>query len=427
MLPDLRMDLRMAIRNLRRNPGYAVTAMLCLGLAMGVNATLFSFFDSVYFRRLPVPDAGRVLRVVRERAPACTWQEYLEMRNGLRTMEAAAVFRFGGSADIDRLNLFLSFGSVSANYAHVLQLRTALGRWFAPDEDLPAGAPVIVIGYRLWQSRFHADLGVLGKQIMVEEHPFRIIGVAPENFGGDMPPLFAEAWIPESSVIATFGGYPKVGLIGRLTPGSSLAAAAAEMRVWDARWRSKRDDPLQVIAASGFGGTAGKRYLQAVLPMGAAVCGLVLLIACVNVANLLLGRASVRRREIAVRQALGAGRGRVFREALTEGMVLAAGGVTVGLLFGAWTGHALQAALPSIPGALYQGIGLGLDWRVTLLLSTVGIVCALLFSLPAAVESSKRTVNQSLQGAAASARPASANSMRWLKSLCRWHCSSAQA
>ncbi len=402
MIPDLRMDLRMAIRNLRRNPGYATTAMLCLGLAMGVNATLFSFLDSVYFRRLPVPDAGRVVRVVRERGPACTWQEYLELRNGLRTMEAFAVFRFGGSADIDRLNLFLSFESVSANYAQVLQLGAALGRWFAPDEDLPAGTPVIVIGYRLWQSRFHADPGVLGKQIMVEEHPFRIIGVAPENFGGDMPPLFAEAWIPEGILIATFGGYPKVGLIGRLTPGSSLAAAAAEMRVWDARWRSKRDDPLQVIAASGFGGTAGKRYLQAVLPMGAAVCGLVLLIACVNVANLLLGRASVRRREIAVRQALGAGRGRVFREALTEGMVLAAGGVIVGLLFGAWTGRALQAALPTIPGALYQGIGLGLDWRVTLLLTTVGIVCALLFSFPAAVESGKRAVNESLQGVAPS-------------------------
>jgi putative ABC transport system permease protein len=405
MIPDLRLDLRMAVRNIRRNPGYALTAVLCLGLAMGVNSTLFSFLDSVYFRRLPVPDARRVVRIVRDRSAACTWQEFLEMRAAARSLELTSVFRFGGSADIDRLNLGLIFESVSANYAQVLGLSTAMGRWFTSEEDLASAPAVVVISYRLWQSKLHGDPNVLGRQILVEELPFRIVGVAPEGFDGDMPPLVQDAWIPQASVNSQVGnnaGKVKIGLMGRLAPGASVAAAAAEIGVWDARLSSKKDDPLQVVPAAGFGGALGKRYLSAVLPMGSAVCSLVLLIACVNVANLLLGRAAVRRREIAVRLALGAGRARIFRETLTEGMVLAAGGVIAGLILGEWTGRALESALPSIPNQLYHGVALGADWRVALLLTAVGLVCALLFNLPAAFESGRCRINVNLHADVAS-------------------------
>ena len=398
MIPDLRMDLRMALRNIRHNPGYGLTAMLCLGLALGVNATLFSFLDSIYFRRLPVPDAGRLVRLQRQHAAVCTWQEYLDLRDRLHSLEAAGVFHFGGSADIERLNLFLRYASISANYSRVLRLGTALGRWFGPDADSPSAAPEVVISYQLWQTRFHGDPGVLGKQILVEESPFRIVGVTPKGFNGELPPVVSDAWIPEGATIAVFHAVPTVNLIGRLAPGRTLSAAAGEMRVWDSRWQSKPNDPLQVVPAIGFAGSDGKRYLGDVLPVSGAVCGLVLLIACVNVANLLLGRAAVRRRETAVRQALGASRGRIFREALTEGFVLAAGGVAFGLIFGYWTGRGLELALPSIPSELYHGVALGIDWRVALLLAAAGLICALLFSIPAAVESGKRGVNAALKG-----------------------------
>lgn len=397
LVPDLRMDLRLALRNIRRNPGYAVTAMLCLGLAMGVNATLFSFLDSLYLRPLPVPDAGRVVRIHRQRSPACTWSEYRSFRGSLRSMEPAAVFRFGGSADIDRLNLLVGVETVSANYARVLGIGTAIGRWFLPQEDdAPGTEPAIVISYDLWQSKLHGDAAAIGKPMLVDEHPYRIVGVAPQGFHGDLPPVVQDAWVTIGSVVAVFGFDSPANLIGRLSPGATLASAAAEMRVVDARLH-RPGDPLAVERAYGFGGAGGKRYLQSVLPMGSVVCGMVLLIACVNVANLLLGREAVRRREIAVRQALGAGRGRLFREALTEGAVLAAGGTALGAVFGEATGRALETALPSVPNYMYHGFSLALDGRVVAILTLAGAICALLFSLPSALESSRRGVNEALK------------------------------
>ena len=397
LIPDLRMDLRLALRNIRRNPGYAVTAMLCLGLAMGVNATLFSFLDSLYLRPLPVPDAGRVVRVRRLNSPVCTWSEYLGFHDSLRSMEPAATLLFGGSADIGRLSVLIDAEGVSPNYARALRIGTALGRWFGTEDDSHGHEPGLVVSYHIWKSRLNGDPAVLGKAVLLEGTWYRLVGVAPEGFHGDLPPVSSDAWVSVASFATAEGFDPRLNVIGRLTPGATLANAAAEMRVLDARLGRTRD-PMMVSGTSGFAGSGVKRYLQSVLPMGSVVCGMVLLIACVNVANLLLGRAAVRRREIAVRQALGAGRGRLFREALTEGAVLAAGGAALGALFGEATGRALETALPAIPNPLYHGFGLGVDWRVAAILTVAGALCALLFSLPAALESSRHGVNEAMKG-----------------------------
>jgi putative ABC transport system permease protein len=402
MIPDLGTDLRMAVRNIRRNPGYALTAMLCLGLAMGVNATLFSFLDSVYFRRLPVPESSRVVNIRRDRTPACTWQEYLEFRNSVRSMETLAFVPEGTYVDIDRVNLLLPLEAVSANYARVLRLGTTLGRWFTPEEDSAGTEAVMVVSHHLWVSELHSDPAVLGRIVRIHEQTYRIVGVALPGFRGVLTPLTVDGWIPMAGI--TYGPAEKiagarVNLIGRLAPDATLAAAGAEMRVIDARLETT-SDPLHVEPAAGFLWTNGKRYVQPVISTLGAVCAMVLLIACVNVANLLLGRAAVRRREMAVRRALGAGRGRLYREALTDGLVLAAGGVLFGIFFGYWTGRALEVALPSIPVDAYKGIAFGIDWRVATLLGAAGAACAILFSLPAAVENGNRGVNDVLRGEA---------------------------
>ncbi len=401
------LDLRYTLRTARRNPGYVLSAVLCLALAMGVNATLFSFLDSMYFRRLPVPQAARVVRIHRgERFNPCTWAEYLSFRGGLRSLEAAAWFRFGAYLDLGGVNQQLSIETASANYAQVLRLGAALGRWFTPQDDSPSSEPVMVLSYRLWKAQLGGDPAVIGRWIRTDSGLFRVTGVAPEGFQGVAPPIADAAWVPEASLLNL--GVPAsrmlVNLTARLTPGATLASARAEIQVLDSRLRAAhpRDprsrDPLRVDSTSGFLWTNGSRFFRPVLLLMSLVCGMVFLIACVNVANLLLARSASRRREIALRQSLGAGRGRLFRAAFAEGLVLAAAGALLGTAAGYFSGRFLELMLPSIPMAAYQGVRLALDWRVIGLLGLAGILSALLFSLPPALQHSRGGLLAGLNG-----------------------------
>ena len=406
VLADCRRDLRYAVRGVRRNPSHALPAMFCLALAMGVNTTLFSFLDSMYFRRLPVPDAGRVVQISRERSPTCTWSEYLGFRGQLRSLDAAAWFRFGSYADIDGVNQLLSIETTSANYADVLRLRTTMGRWFTPDDDSLSSEPAIVISHHLWESQMHGDPGVLGRIVRTDVQPYRIVGVAAQGFRGVAPPISDDAWVPQASLLNL--GLPAdrlpVNVTARLLPGATLENARAEVRVVAARLRAgnppdPQDDPIRVDRTSGFVWTNGRRYLKPVLLLMGLVCGMVFLIACVNVANLLLARAVSGRREIALRRSLGASRWRLFGAALTEGLVLAAGGTAMGIVLGHWTGRLLEWMLPSLPIAAYKGIEFGIDWRVLLLLGAAGLLSVILFSLPLALANGRRNLYLELNGA----------------------------
>jgi putative ABC transport system permease protein len=399
-------DLRCTLRTVRRNPGYALSAMFCLALAMGVNTTLFSFLDSMYFRKLPVPEPDRVVQIHRERTPTCTWSEYLDLRGQLRSLRATARFRFGAYADIGGVNQLLSIETTSANYAEVLRLGTTLGRWFTPDDDSPSSEPAMVISHHLWESRMHSDPGVVGRWIRTDVQPFRIVGVAPKGFRGVTPPISDEAWVPEASLLrlGARAASLRVNLTARLVPGATLENARAELQVIDARLRAgnPRDprsaDPIRVDDTSGFLWMNGRRYLRPVLLLMGLVCGIVSLIACVNVTNLLLVRAASRRREMALRRSLGASRARLVAAAFTEGLVLSAGGTALGIVLGHWTGRLLEWTLPSLPIAAYQGIQFAIDWRVMLLLGAAGVLSAILFSLPPALANSQADLNPELNG-----------------------------
>ncbi len=402
-IPGIGTDFSRALRRIRRNPGYALTAMLCLALALGVNTTLFSFLDSLCFRGLPVAQADRVVQIRRHDLAFSTWPEYFSFRDNLRSVEAAATSLYFDSMEVDRTGFETDVETVSSNYAHVLRLGTALGRWFGREAETAAERPA-VISYRLWQTRFAGNAAVLGKSVRVLGGSYRIAGVARPEFSGTVPPFATDAWLPVRP--------PRLGggsayLIGRMAPGASIAGVTAEMRVLTAGLRAAHPGE-EILAAPAvvrrYAGIVADERHSPFFPMVTllgAVSGMVLLIACVNVANLLLSRAAVRQREIAIRQSLGASRARLFRETLAEGLVLAAGGVLLGVFFGSGTGRALELALPSIPDPIWHGLRLGIDWRVALFLAGAGMVCALLFSLPPALANRERTLGPSMKGQAA--------------------------
>jgi predicted permease len=397
-LPGIGTDFSRAVRRIRRNPGYALTAMLCLALALGVNTTLFSLLDSLYFRGLPVPEADRIVQIDRKSGDFCTMRGFLEFRDGLRSVQAAAKERSVDPMEVDHTTFMVQVEGVSANYPQVLRLGTTIGAWFRADAN-SAGDPEAVISYRLWQTRFGGDASVVGKRVRVLTSYFRVAGVGPREFTGTFSPMRMDVWVALSA-----SDNRRVDLIAHLAPGATLKNAAAELGVVGARVRASNpgdallQTAVRVQPASGFLWQGGRETFMPMVKLLSAVAGVVLLIACVNVANLLLARAAVRRREVAIRQSLGASRARLFRETLAEGLVLAAGGLLLGVLFGYWTGSALEWALPGVPFALYQGLRFGIDWRVALSLGLAGIVCAILFSLAPAFACSRKRLNPAMKG-----------------------------
>lgn len=413
-LPGFGQDFHHALRRLRRNPGYAFIAVLCLALAMGVNTTMFSFLDSLFFRELPVSDAGRIVVVRRDNAVFCTWQEYLSLREGLRSMEAATSMPASMLVDIDEINLRLVMEAVSENYGHVLRVGTTIGTWFMPETASSSPEPTVVISHHLWVSQLNRDPNVLGKRILVQEMPYRIGGVGPPGFRGTTPPLAVDVWVLAANLLNARdvrAARTMVNLVGRLRPGASLQNATAEMALVNARLRSADANnplfagPFRVERAAGFLWASGRHSLMPIFWLMCGVCGMVMLIACVNIANLLLSGATVRRRDIALRKALGASRGRLFREVLAEGFVLAAGGMLLGGPVGYGIGRGLEIALPSIPVASGLVIQFEMNWRIALLLGAVVSFSALLFSLPPALQGSRLEIVLALKGEGSGSRP----------------------
>lgn len=383
-LDQLGQDVRYAVRALAKAPSFTLTAVVTLGLAIGVNAALFSVVNMVGLRPLPVKDpenlvvlSGRTARA--ENRPGFSYVEYLEYRDSNGTLEGLlaaaggntgnASFEDAGAVQADpardgRGSNLVTVHWVSENYFAVLGGPLQLGRAFRPDEAAPGAPPVIVLSHLFWETRYHCDPKVIGRTLMLNRQVVTVIGVASPDFSGHeaIPPagwLSLSAWSRLPTDYAA-GGPEAFRLIGRLKPGINEAQAKANLDAIAARHAAEFPGDnakvtLQLERGLYFINLTRNSNFIAFLSMVIFGFGLVLALACTNVANLVLARDVARQPEIGVRLALGAGRGRIVRQLLTENLLLCVAGAVLGLMLATWT---LQLLLPVVVSRLPT------DWAI---------------------------------------------------------------
>src|SRR5215467_11630801 len=396
LLDDLGNDLRYTIRQIRRSPGFAALAVVCLGLGIGANTSIFSALNSVLFRPLAGADPGRLVRLGRGTSANFSYPDFKDLQTRGRQLSGlTASFPMESDLEVDGVSEFVAAEVVTADYGAVLGVTPALGRWFTSDTE-----PVAIISHAVWQNRFGGSRNVLGRRVGSEAQSFRIVGVAPRAFTGIFGPLRTDIWVPmrtrpRLAALLNDRSRPLVMVFGRLRSDATMAQASAELTVIQRQLLVEHGasaDPLAPIVAEpirGIPNPGGRRLVALSASLLMIVVGVILLIACVNVGNLLLVRGSLRRRELAVRQALGATRSRLMRQLLTESLVLAIGGGASGLLLAVWTTRLLEGATPSMRSTFPIDLDLSLDWRVIAFAMVLSVATTLVCGLVPAWRSSR--------------------------------------
>jgi putative ABC transport system permease protein len=408
MLQVLWQDMRFGFRMLRRNPGFSSLAILCLTLGIGANAAVFSWIEGILLRPFPlVVHQERMMAVTgTNRATpghdAVSWPDFVDFQKNCTLFDAFIVDRITGTtlAIGDRADRTIA-SVVSANYFDALGVRPILGRGFEPAEDFGRNAhPVTVISYQMWKERFKGDPGIAGKTQMLNAMPYTIIGVAPEGFYGTFVGWAMQFWVPTSMQEQFYAGGYKLEDRGarwiegfvRLKPGVSPEQAQAEISAVAKRLENDypatnrgRGIRLYPLWQTPFN-NAGT--LLPTLGIALAVVFFVLLIACANVSNLLLVRAFGRRHEMTVRLSVGAGRDRLLKQLLTEGLILTGLAAAGGLIVANWCRNLLVLLLPA-RGGVRMNLPGEIDWRVLAFSAGVCLISTLLFGLVPAIQASK--------------------------------------
>jgi putative ABC transport system permease protein len=415
-------DLRYGARLLRLNPGFFTVATLSLALGIGANTAIFQLLDAVRLRLLPVahPEQLAELEIAKDehccsgnfsdRRPNFTYPQWEQIRDHQQNF--SGIFAWGDT----RFNL-ASGGEaryaeglwVSGDYFRTLGVQPLAGRMITKEDDHPGcGSPGAVISYPFWQREFAGDVGAIGKTISLDGHPVEIIGIAPAGFFGvevgksfDVAvPTCAEPWINGENSHTAKRNHWWLAIIGRLKPGTTVTGAAAQSRtISPAVFESTVPPNYRPDAAkyytqykltanpAGSGVSSLRRTYEEPLLLLLGIAGLALLIACANLANLMLARASTREREMAIRLAIGADRGRLIRQLLAESLLLAVAGALVGAVLASFLSRYLVSFLTTKDSPLF--VELGADWRVFGFMAGLAILTCILFGLTPALRASR--------------------------------------
>jgi predicted permease len=402
-IETLLQDIRFGLRMLAKHPRFSIVAVLTLALGIGANTAIFSVVNGVLLRPLPYPDSDRLVQV-HERSPlinelSVSYPNFLDWERMNRSFEGMAAYRresltFTGTSQPENI----TGAVVTANFLSVLGFEPLLGRTFAPDEDRQGARPVAMVSEGFWKRRFGGETAVLGSMVVLDGQTFTVVGIVPRDCHLLDP---AEIVIPlwqwgRRRLLEMRGAHPGIHVVGRLKPGVSLAQARPDMESiahnLAEAYPSTNKGTSTVVVPLKNNIVGDVRPMLLVLQ---AAVGFVVLIACANVANLLLARSLARKREVALRVALGASRGRIIRQLLTESVLMSLAGGGIGLLLASWGATPILAA---VPGGLPRQEAIGLDGNVLLFTLGLSLLTGIVFGLAPALQSSRLDLQETLKG-----------------------------